>query len=181
MTDTPHADRGTIITYLDDPDPENGQFCRAVITGAGVADPETEEVWIPVVRPDCEMTLVDPQLIVENTTATHAESGPDRDTLHALATALAALADGMTQVDEQAPMASLDMRDLLNRFVDAIAPIEYALYLIVETNPHGGLATVLNWIGSATAEFENGQIADGKAGILLANSAMAELVPPDEF
>jgi hypothetical protein len=181
MTDTPHAGRGSIITYLDDSDPENGQFRRAVVIGPTVADPETADEWLPVVRADCEVTLVDPALIVANARA-GAENGPRQDAVYTLATALAALAGGMTEVDEQAPMAMLDTRDLLNRFVDAIAPIEYALYLLVEADPHGVLATVLSWIGTAADEFEHGHVADGKAGIMLAHSAMAELVPhgPDE-
>lgn len=176
MTETPQAGRGSIITYLDDSDSDDGQFRRAVMIAASVADPETGEAWVPVIRPDCEVTLVDPALIVANAT-TQPEPGPSRDAVYTLATALAALAGGMTEVDERAAMAMIDTRDLLDRFVDAIAPIEYALYLMVEADPHGGLATVLSWIGSAAAEFEHGHVADGKAGIMLANSAMTGLVP----
>lgn len=171
MSDPPHADRGNIITYLDDTDPESSEFRRAVVTGSGIADPETGIVWVSIVRPDCELTMIDPGMIVTE---------PNEDAIDILAVALNALATGMIEVDERAPVALRDTRELLTCFAHAIDPIGYSLSKLVETDPFGGLARVLGWIGSAMAEFERGHVAVGRSGILMANSAMTELAPPPE-
>ncbi len=181
MTDSPHAGSGSIITYLDASGSERGWFCQAVVTGIGVVDPQTNVYWLPIVRPDGELTLLDPALIV-----TTEPGRQDRDTdmgpppaVDILAGALAALADGMTEIDERAPMALMDARELLTRFVNVITPIEYALCILVDADPRGRLATVLSCISSAADQFEHGRVADGKAGILIANNAMADLVDPE--
>jgi hypothetical protein len=64
MTDSPHA---------------HGWFCRVMVTGIGVIDPETDVDWVPIVRPDGELTLLDPALIV---TTEPAEAGEDAETEH---------------------------------------------------------------------------------------------------
>jgi hypothetical protein len=177
MTESPHAGRGTIVTYLDASDSPHGWFSRGVVTGVGVLDPETDLDWLPVVRPDGELVLLDPALIV-TTEQGRAETEP-LPALDILAGALAALADGMSELDERAPMALGDAQRLLARFVEVITPIEYALCVLVDADPRGELALVLSCISSAAEEFEHGHVADGKAGILIANHAMAGVAGPE--
>lgn len=181
MTELPHAGRGTIVTYLDASDSPHGWFCRAVVTGVGVLDPETDVDWLPIVRPDGELVLLDPALIVttepERTNLdAAAEPSPAVDIL---ADALATLAEGMTELDERGPMALGHAQRLLARFVNVITPIEYALCILVDADPRGELAIVLSCLSSAADQFEHGRVADGKAGILIANHAMADLVDPE--
>ncbi len=181
MTDSPHADRGSIVTFLDSEGSEHSWFCQAVVTGSGVIDPETDVDWVPIVRPDGELTLLDPALIVTTEparTGNDAEPEPPR-VVDILAGALAVLAEGMTDLDELAPMAPQAASVLLRRFAEQIMPIEYALCVLVDANPMGRLATVLSGISSAVDQFEHGHVADGKAGILIANNAMAGLVEPE--
>ncbi|WP_433260077.1 hypothetical protein ACQPZF_22985 [Actinosynnema sp. CS-041913] len=65
MTYTPRPDRGAIVTYLNpnvfDPD----VFPYGVITGPHVVDPETDRTWVPVLRPDRTMVVLDAANIVE--------------------------------------------------------------------------------------------------------------------
>lgn len=182
MTSTPHTDRGNIVTYLDIGDDQQGRFCRAVVTGADVLDPETDLDWMPIVRPNGEPTLLDPALIV---TTTAERAGPDTDAnsspaVRILADALAVLAQKMTELDERTPTALRAARVLLTRFVDAITPIEQALRGLADVDPEGGLATVLGCLGSAAQEIEHGRIDYGKAGILIAGNVMADLVDPQQ-
>jgi hypothetical protein len=65
MADTPRGDAGTVVTYLDTSDPDARGLRRGVVAGVGVSDPDTDAIWVPIVRPDCELTLVDPELIMD--------------------------------------------------------------------------------------------------------------------
>lgn len=179
MTDSPQADRGSIVTYLDAGGSARGWFCRAVVTGVGVIDPETDVDWLPIVRPDGELTLLDPALIVTTEPTGTDEDAEPPPAVDILAGALAVLADGMIELDERAPRAPQAASALLKRFVEQIMPIENALCVLVDANPRGRLATVLSCISSAADQFEHGRVADGKVGILIANNAMADLVDPE--
>ena len=182
MSDEPGEQRGDIVVYLDVSDPDNAAFRRAIVAGVGVTDPETDTIWVPVARQDSELTLIDLASIVPALDAApEAEPlGADQPpaALHVLAMALAALARAMTELDETAPMAVPTARDLLARFVDALAPVDDALRALVAADPRGGLATVLSCLSSAADEFGQGRVEYGRAGILLANRAMVELLPP---
>jgi hypothetical protein len=181
MTDPPNEDRGRVITYLDTSDPDHGEFQKAMVTGVGVLDPESEVVWLPAVRSDGTPALVDPGLILKAAhTAEHA--GPNPRPVGIFADALGILAFEMTEVDERAPMAVRTARHLLARFSAAVAPIAQALFMVAEADPDGGLAIVLGCVTLAAEHFEHGDVGNGKAGILTANAAMAELAfaEPDE-
>lgn len=178
MTDPASEDRGDIITYLDTSDPDRGEFRRAVVTGAGVADPESDLVWLSAVRFDGVQTLVDPGLIIA-AAPTSAQPDPKVRPVGIFADALGVLAFEMTEVDERAPMALRSARHLLARFSAAVAPIAQALFMVAEGDPDGGLATVLGCVTLAAQHFEHGDVGTGKAGILTANAAMAELVLPE--
>jgi hypothetical protein len=190
MTETPPSDRGAIITYLvTDDGSEHGELRRAVVTGIGVADPDTDVMWVPVVRPDCELTLLDPALIVN--TAGHQTprdrspgrlaDAPSPGPVDVLVEALGMLAGSLAELDERLPSALSAAQDLLAGFVYALIPVEPALCLLVQEEPDGGLATVLNCIALAAEEFECGNVVDGKVGILLASATLEELrAGPDE-
>lgn len=189
MTDTPQRDGGDVVTYLDTSDPDQGEFRLGVVAGFGVADPDTDEVWVPIARPDQEITLVDPALILDSADAEQAadvEQAAEQAVEQRIddpATAVDVLADALTvlalefgELDEAEPAALQKAQHLLARFVYAIKPIQEALSVLVEAEPGGPLAVVLTCIGSAAEEFEQGHVTDGKMGILVAHAAMTELI-----
>jgi hypothetical protein len=65
MAELPHPPRGTIITYVDPDTTTTDLFQRAVVTGPGIPDPQTNHVWIPVLRPDRVAVLLDPAQVVD--------------------------------------------------------------------------------------------------------------------
>lgn len=187
MADTPHRDGGDVVTYLDTSDPDQGEFRQGVVAGTGVADPDTDEVWVPIVRPDQEITLVDPALIVDEADGEEAAERiagqtPDQrvddpaTAVDVLADALTVLALELDELDESDSVALPTAQHLLARFVYAIKPIQDALAMLVDAEPGGALAVVLTCIGSAAEEFEQGRVTDGKMGILVAHAAMTELI-----
>ncbi len=175
MADMPHRDGGDVVTYLDMSDPDQGEFRLGVVAGIGVADPDTDEVWVPIVRPDQEITLVDPARIVDSPAAAQWVDDP-ASAVDLLAGALAVLAFDLDELDETEPVALRAAQHLLARFVNAIRPIQQALAMLVDAEPGGPLAVVLTYIGSAAEEFEQGRVTDGKMGILVAHAAMTALI-----
>ena len=175
MTDTPQPNGGDVVTYLDVSDPDQGEFRLGIVAGFGVADPDTDAVWVPIVRPDQEITLIDPALIVDSPDAERPVDDPSA-AVDVLAGALAGLAFDLDELDENQPVALSVAQHLLARFVRASKPIQDALAMIVDAEPAGSLAVVLTCIGSAAEEFEQGHVTDGKMGILVANAAMTELI-----
>lgn len=175
MADTPHRDGGDVVTYLDTSDPDQGEYRLGVVAGVGVADPDTDEVWVPIVRPDQEITLVDPALIVDSPAEEQRVDDPET-AVDVLADALTVLALELNELDETEQVALQTAQHLLARFVYAIKPIQGALGMLVDAEPNGALAVVLTCIGSAADEFEQGHVADGKTGILVAHAAMTDLI-----
>lgn len=166
--------KGDVVTYLDTSDPDHGGFQKAIVTGNGVLDPESDVVWLEAVRTDGEPALVDPGLIL-----TTMPPPGDRGPVGIFADALGLLAFELTGVTEGEPMAQHTARHLLARFNAAIAPIAHPLFLAAEADAGGGLATVLGCVTLAAEHFGHGDVGNGKAGILIAHSAMAELIAPD--
>ncbi|HEY4460589.1 MAG TPA: hypothetical protein VGN81_40190 [Pseudonocardiaceae bacterium] len=169
MTDTP-ADPAT-VTYLDAGDVARRDVCHAVVAGADVEDPETGVAWMPIARPDGELTLLDPALVVDgSTTAPHA--------VDVLASALAVLAHDMSEVDERVPGALRTARLLIVRFIAGTAPIERTVQALADANPRGGLSVVLGGLDSAVEQLDLGHLGDSTADIVAANFALAELLVP---
>jgi hypothetical protein len=176
MRETPAGEAGTVVTYLDTSVPE-AEFRHGVVAGDGVSDPDTETIWVPIVRPgqsegQSELTLVDPALIMSPGRHQEDPSGA----IEVLAGSLAVLALDLHELDENDPLAARIGQNLLGRFVRAIRPVEDMLGMLVDAEPSGELALVLSCIGSAAAEFEDGHVDGGKMGILAASVAMAELI-----
>jgi hypothetical protein len=174
MTDTPRDEAGTVVTYLDTSESEHGEFRTGVVTGAGVSDPDTGAIWVPIVRPDAELTLVDPALIMDP--ESRVGPGDPAAALDVLAGALGTLALELHDLDEDEPLALRVARNMLDRFAREVRPVENALGMLVDADPNGGLSIVLTCIGSAADELEDGDVTGGKMGILVANAAMAELI-----
>lgn len=174
MSDTPRGDAGTVVTYLDTSEGERGKFRTGVVAGAGVSDPDTGAIWVPIVRPDAELTLVDPTLIMDPDS--RGEPEDPSAALDVLAGALGSLALELHDLDEDEPLALRVARNMLARFAREVRPVENALGVLVDADPTGGLSIVLTCIGSAADELEDGHVTGGKMGILVANAAMAELI-----
>jgi len=166
--------KGDVVTYLDTSDPGRGEFQKAIVTGIGVLDPESDVVWLEAVRTDGEPALVDPGLILNTMPPA---SGPSP--VRIFADALGLLASEMIEVTGDAPTALPTARHLLARFSAAIAPIAQPLFLAAEADPAGGLATVLGCVTLAAERLGHGDVGSGRAGILTANAAMAEVIAPD--
>ena len=58
---------GQIVTYVELHADTVSPFQRAVATGDVVDDPMTGQRWIPVIRPDLVLSLVDPAMVVDVT------------------------------------------------------------------------------------------------------------------
>jgi hypothetical protein len=58
---------GQIVTYVELQADTVSPFRRAVATGDVVDDPMTGQRWIPVIRPDLRLALVDPAMVVDVT------------------------------------------------------------------------------------------------------------------
>lgn len=175
MADTPRPNGGDVVTYLDTSNPDRREFRLGVVAGIGVADPDTDVLWVPIVRPDQDITLIDPASIVASPADEQTVDDP-MAAVDVLAGALTVLAADLDGLDDSQPVALPAAQHMLARFVRAIKPIQDALAVIVDAEPSGGLAVVLTCIGSAAEEFERGRVTDGKMGILVANAAMAELI-----
>lgn len=65
MTEPPKTG-GDIITYLASSDTGPDEFRRALLTGIGIVDPETEVTWVAIIAADQGLTLLDPDLIVDS-------------------------------------------------------------------------------------------------------------------
>ncbi len=180
MADTPQPNGGDVVTYLDTSDPQQLEPRVGVVLGVGVADPDTDAVWVPIVRPDHEVTLIDPLSIVaspdDELLADEQRVDDPEEAVDVLAGALTVLATDLGGLDDTEPVALPAAQHMLARFVRAIEPIQDVLTMIVDAEPAGVLAVVLTCIGSAAEEFEQGRVSDGKMGILVANAAMAELI-----
>jgi hypothetical protein len=174
VSDLPRGDAGTVVTYLDTSAGERGEFRTGVVAGAGVADPHTGVIWVPIARPDAELTLVDPALVMDPDS--HGSPEDPASALDVLAGALGTLALELHDLDEDEPLALRVARNRLARFAREVRPVEDALGMLVDADPSGGLSIVLTCIGSAADELEEGHVNGGKMGILVANAAMAELI-----
>lgn len=174
MTDPPRYG-GDIITYLDTSEPGRGQIRRALLTGVGVVDPETEVTWAAIVTAHQGLTLLDPEQILDSGRE-RAEASPA--VVDVLAGALAVLAGDLAELDERAPATRPAARALLARFVAVLTPIERSLSVLADEDPFGPLCTVLRCVGCAVEHFAKGRFAEGKAGILIAHAITSDLIEP---
>lgn len=61
---TPCPDRGAIVSYLNPDVMHPTVYLRGVVVGAHVLDPQTSHMWVPVMRPDRRVSVVDTATIM---------------------------------------------------------------------------------------------------------------------
>jgi hypothetical protein len=158
MAQQPEYRRGAVVTCHHPDDPGTS---RAVVVDDGITDPETGITWVPAVLPDGDRTLVDPDLVDR--------CGPEP--VAVLAEAVSALAQHLSTVDDVE-----SARALYSRFVTAVRPVEYDLWLAVDADPDGPVAIALDGLDAAAGEFDRGDLAEGRLAVLVAR---ATLTAPD--
>lgn len=56
---------GRIVIFLDRHAVDGAVFRRAIALGPEVEDPLTGDTWIPALRPDGVVTLIDPTMVID--------------------------------------------------------------------------------------------------------------------
>jgi hypothetical protein len=59
MARTPCPEHGMVVVYLNPDVLSPAAFLRAVVIGPSVVDPETGREWVPVLRPDRAVAVLD--------------------------------------------------------------------------------------------------------------------------
>ncbi|MEV0674991.1 hypothetical protein AB0I60_00570 [Actinosynnema sp. NPDC050436] len=65
MTATPCPPPGALVTYLNPDVLDPAAFIHGVVIGEPVLDPETTHLWVAVLRPGRDLSVVDSANIVE--------------------------------------------------------------------------------------------------------------------
>lgn len=65
MALTPCPDRGAIVTYLNPDVMHPTVYVRGVVVGAHLVDPQTSHKWVPVMRPDRTVSVLDTTNIIK--------------------------------------------------------------------------------------------------------------------
>jgi hypothetical protein len=175
---------GTIITYVDPDATGSALFCRAVSDGPAILDPATGDFWLPARTPDRAAVLLDPLLVM------HRTPGPDTDdrvgadtagSTDVLRTALDTAVRGLVELDAEAPTALGTARALLTEFIDAIEPVQEALFTLVDAEPNGRLAEVLACLIHAAAHLGTGDVAAGRTAMSAAYHILIRWRPERTF
>ncbi|HEX3593120.1 MAG TPA: hypothetical protein VHV74_26130 [Pseudonocardiaceae bacterium] len=172
-----HVDpsRGAIVTYVDDGTVGASVFRRAVAVGPAVRDPQTEDPWLPVLRTDSVVTMVEVASVVDVLPdGTRARAEDADDVVEVTRRALTALSRGLTEP----ATASLDhARTVLDDFVAAIDPVQSTLDVLSTVDPSGSLAVAVLYLIGARAHLENGDVTSTRAAIDAAQVVMCGLSP----
>lgn len=159
---------GSIVTYVD----RDAAIHRAVAVGSRIDDPQTQEAWFPLLRPDRVVTIVEAGSIVDIVPRLARESAAEEilnATCQALDTAMRNLADFT------APGAFSRARTVLGDFVLAIRPLERTLDILLELEPTGALASAVNYLVIAASVLDMGDTAAGRAAIRKAHVVLDDL------
>ncbi|KOV85303.1 hypothetical protein [Nocardia sp. NRRL S-836] len=65
MATKPCPGRGAVITYLNPDVMHPSVYVRAVVIGVHVVDPLTSHTWVPVLRPDGAVLVLDTANIIK--------------------------------------------------------------------------------------------------------------------
>jgi hypothetical protein len=65
MATKPCPGRGAVIIYLNPDVMHPSVYMRGVVVGTHVVDPETSHAWVPVMRSDRTVSVLDAATIVE--------------------------------------------------------------------------------------------------------------------
>ncbi|HEX4723932.1 MAG TPA: hypothetical protein VH333_15555 [Pseudonocardiaceae bacterium] len=150
---------------------DDAVFRRAVALGPELNDPQTDDTWLPVLRQDRVIALVDPTVVVD-VSPTHADIGVDLAAevvempRHALNTAV----DGVAE-DGDAD----DVQILLADFVTAVSPVQRTLEVLADIEPTGLLATAIIYLVRASIRLDIGDVVAARAAIEAAYVAFQNL------
>ena len=159
---------GTIITYVDPDATGSALFCRAVADGPAIPDPVTDDLWLPARTPDRAVVLLDPMLVMHQTPGSGTDDTAATDTAGStelLRTALDTAVRGLAELGAGAPAALPMARALPTEFIDAIEPVQEALFTLVDTEPDGELAEVLACLIRAAAHLGTGDVAASRTAM----------------
>jgi hypothetical protein len=159
---------GTIITYVDPDAIGSALFRRAVADGPAIRDPVTDDLWIPARTPDRAVVLLDPMLVMHRTPDPGTGDTAATDTAgstEVLRTAMDTAVRGLAELDTGTPAALATARALLTELIDAIEPVQEALFTLVDAEPDGELAEVLACLIHATAHLGTGDVAAGRTAM----------------
>jgi hypothetical protein len=65
MATKPCPGRGAVITYLNPDVMHPAAYVRGVVIGTHVIDPQTSHAWVPVMRLDGTVSVLDASIIVD--------------------------------------------------------------------------------------------------------------------
>lgn len=65
MATKPCPGRGAVVTYLNPDVMHPSVYMRGVVIGKYVVDPETSHAWVPVIRTDGTVSVLDANTIVD--------------------------------------------------------------------------------------------------------------------
>lgn len=159
---------GTIVTYVDDRDDDivdgGTVFHRAVAVGTELVDPQNRRAWLPVIRSDGVVTLVDAASVVD-VLPEGDTPGPDRDPAEVIEVtyrALDVLARGLAAPSDD------DVRHteaVLDEFLDSISPVQSTVDVLTTVDPTGTLAVAVIYLIGANAYLENGDVVATRSAI----------------
>jgi hypothetical protein len=175
MADPVVPERGAIVTYLDPQVRQAAPWQRGVACGTAICDPRTNEMWIPVLRPDRSSTLVDPALVAEVAPAPQPVTRADRAPVDVLREAVATAAAALSDLDDDTPRSWHSARTVLSDLLDTIAPIQEALSTQARSEPDGILEVVLGYLTNAAAHLDVGDIAGGREAVVVAHTAITRM------
>ncbi|MCR3752132.1 hypothetical protein [Lentzea californiensis] len=64
MATKPCPGRRAVVTYLNPDVMHPSVFVHGVVIGAHVVDPQTSHTWVPIMQPDCTVSVLDTSHII---------------------------------------------------------------------------------------------------------------------
>ena len=171
MPHNDQPDHGAIVTYVDNRADDGPVFRRAVALGTNMDDPQTEDTWIPVMRTDSVVTLVDPATVVD---VIPGQRTADLDPAAAQVVDVTRGAlDGLTRgLASPAGASAQYTQVLLEDFVSSISPIPSTLDVLVTVDPTGTLAVAVMYLVTASAHLDDGDIDATRTAIEAAHAVL---------
>jgi hypothetical protein len=166
---------GSIVTYVDRDRDDRTVFQRAVALGPEICDPQTDQAWLPVLRPDRVVTMVDPVFVVD-VLPDHSGPRPDSSAAEVIDGTRLAPDTAMCRLTDLAAPGGPDNTYLvLAEFVRAIGPLDRTLDVLADAEPTGALAAVVTCLVNAAHMLDVGDMAACRAAIDAAHVVLDDL------
>lgn len=160
-----HPDHGSVVTYVESTGQAATVFQYAMAVGPEIDDPQTDSTWIPVLRTDRVLALVDPVSVVDVVPA-RPEPVSDVNAPEAVEATRRALIAAMGELSRaDVPRSLAHAQDVLGAFARAIDPVERTLDVLAALDPSGALATAVTYLLTAAAMLDAGDLEAGRAAI----------------